>query len=1301
MADYNLHGLNPRDFQHLVQAIARQEISSGLVALGDGKDGARDMTINGPTRYPNQEAAWNGYLIVGCKFHQKQVDSAAANTWVLSQLEKELKKFVRKPKNKRPEYYLFVTNLALTPVEDVGGRDKVKNLYATYKDKLGLKGCGLWDYHDLRGFLDAHSSIRQAYGHLITAGDVLEEVLKFLKVQKKSFSTALHRFVQKEFLSDCIAKLQSAGDDPESRISLASVFIDLPFTFSSEEALLGAPPHRGEQLENVVQTLLEAGAGVLSRKSQDKDVSITRSSRYAIVGGPGQGKSTFGQYLCQLYRAALLKDYPRDQLETRVRDAIKELSVQAQQIGNLPVARRFPIRVELRLFSQALSTNPKLTLTEYIRADIERLSSSSLTIDDLTSWLSEFPTLLVLDGLDEVPPSSNRSEVMREVNALLIDLVSGNSDSLIVATTRPQSYSDEFKDLDFRHLYLTPLSSKQALEYGTKLAHARCGDDQHRRIELVKSLEKACSNPETSRLMQSPLQVTIMATLLEDTGEPPQQRYRLFYEYFRTIYKRETRRKLLNGVLSERQTDIEVIHAQAGFLMHAKGEGAAEEHYETATDMSDAQFRVVVQRRLTKQGLAAERATELSDRISDGTLQRLVFLVRPRVGHVQFDIASFREYMAAVELMNGPDETVRDRLNCIGWASYWRNVLLFAVGKCFNEREYLLDSFMTMCSCMNHHGYYKEYGVSDISSRAAESALWGSRLALDVLFDGSAKQFPILETDLTEKALLLVNLGDSAMCFKLASVYHEDQRELYQRTVNQVLSQIRIFQQLGAWYLLLGLAERGVVWAITRLDEVWPDSVDDRQTLFKRTLHLENSKWIATKRDEHSNELHPRYFERLRFRGSRVARRPGGTTHEALNLLYSAKRLIAENNSSLHDVFYRTSLIKCDAPSDVNKMLGKLRLTNRWQPLISVFRFWSNPCASTLANELEELARVWFLEDPWRPETPWPMASCLSMASSPEDLVKIAGKVALKEFGDIGDWREAERRWSRDGVTDVDIAACANGVELNSSIAHQGYPFSCSVFRDDNSDGVHSNTGLILAQIQSVNDSRLRGVFAARAIGNVLADDEPVEFTVENLQILLGMANDSLIDGLYIGSDQPPTGTKEAKRKLFESLSKYELWIDEERASANWYRAVYELFLEDTSSGMVLLPLLQQIASTGYYTPIPDTILDSALHSSDRIASSALLLLLASRTIDEERILDILARIQDSKIPVYQVTAMGGLHSHEREVELAYHLFTKAKRGFEEERALGLNSMVRYLQNLPSALLDQQRWAQLKLPEKV
>jgi hypothetical protein len=193
-----------------------------------------------------------------------------------------------------------------------------------------------------------------------------------------------------------------------------------------------------------------------------------------------------------------------------------------------------------------LANAPQLTLLQYLQSEIGRLGSATIRIEDLKDWLGSYPWLLVLDGLDEVPPSSNRQEVMRQLEHFQVDAASQNADILIVITTRPQSYSKEFPSDLFQHLYLMPLSPKQALDYGRRLAQARCSDDERRCDELVRSLEKACETEMTARLMQNPLQITIMATLLEETGEPPQQRYRLFAEYYRTIYGRETRRRLLD-----------------------------------------------------------------------------------------------------------------------------------------------------------------------------------------------------------------------------------------------------------------------------------------------------------------------------------------------------------------------------------------------------------------------------------------------------------------------------------------------------------------------------------------------------------------------------------------------------------------------------------------------------------------------------------------------------------------------------------------------------------------------------------
>ena len=66
-----------------------------------------------------------------------------------------------------------------------------------------------------------------------------------------------------------------------------------------------------------------------------------------LVGGPGQGKTTVSQYLCQLHRVALLRDRA-DHLDPQVRDVIDAVEVQSRAEGiATPSARRYPVRIEL------------------------------------------------------------------------------------------------------------------------------------------------------------------------------------------------------------------------------------------------------------------------------------------------------------------------------------------------------------------------------------------------------------------------------------------------------------------------------------------------------------------------------------------------------------------------------------------------------------------------------------------------------------------------------------------------------------------------------------------------------------------------------------------------------------------------------------------------------------------------------------------------------------------------------------------------------------------------------------------
>ena len=145
---------------------------------------------------------------------------------------------------------------------------------------------------------------------------------------------------------------------------------------------------RPEQLEGFVTLVLQAGAqpqdreSVTQRQTMDKNADAdppTHVGSLVLIGGPGQGKSTLGQFICQLYRAAILKDRPQIYLSYDCSDAISYIIRKWKIEGHeLPTARRFPVRVELKAFADELANEKCNSLLEYIAQKIDRRAAQSV-----------------------------------------------------------------------------------------------------------------------------------------------------------------------------------------------------------------------------------------------------------------------------------------------------------------------------------------------------------------------------------------------------------------------------------------------------------------------------------------------------------------------------------------------------------------------------------------------------------------------------------------------------------------------------------------------------------------------------------------------------------------------------------------------------------------------------------------------------------------------------------------------------------------------------------------------------------
>jgi hypothetical protein len=828
--------------------------------------------------------------------------------------------------------------------------------------------------------------------------------------------------------------------------------------------------------------------------------------------------------------------------------------------------------------------------------------------------------------------------------------------------------------------------------------------------------------------MQSPLQVTIMATLLEDTGEPPQQRYRLFAEYYRTIYKRETRRKLLGGVLTERQKDIDTIHALAGLMLQVAGEsgdGRAGSTSSRKVDsaLSDEQFRQLVRRRLEQIGISPARASELNARISDGSLQRLVFLVRPRVGWVQFDITSLKEFMAAEAIMNGSDEDVRERIKVIAPVSYWRNVFQFAAGKCFVEREHLLDNLVSVCAGLNESKSFESIIGDAVAGRAANATLWGSRLALDILADGTARQYPGYELLFARIALQLARLDDPESCARLASVYHDDLLGLYTEVIKDRLGQANFFSQVGGWNMLTNLADLGVSWALRMLEERWPVDVEAQETLLSYRGRRGHFAWAVAKVAGLAPKMPPRWFYYTvmneMFDPSDLPTE--GPWRILMREVHSRERVLdVPMRSAWSELIARISVTSMHSGPDLFNAIKTTEFFHAdWFPLISGARFGTCPNAKTLANELNWLADRWVPNTTfWTLPVPWPLAICLRHARTQDDLRAQAQAAEQGLLGDAKQWSSAEARWRSMGIIEADfLAPPTNNSPVSSAIAEAGFPFGvCNI----SIAGGYSSSQLSasIARLRAIENDELRCWLAS--------------VLLSQWEFPRGRPG-SRAGGLS------PAGFRELHSIAAKKLSKNprRFWLDNFLASApdklqgtewldlfDWLGQANDLslvdpprpelvedilhhFCSDPEGHKGLLRVIAEFAFDGIRCQIPKHALNLAKTWGPRYRDDAIGLALSRADLAEDEITALASEILSSDelaLAVWRALRMAATSSLRQSALFSLALIDLLRGGSKREsdaaeRARRL--LIEFLTRIPSSLHDPLVWTKLNLPARV
>ncbi|WP_328976502.1 hypothetical protein [Streptomyces canus] len=790
--DYDLTRLGSREFEHLTQALAIKILGAAVQTFGDGPDGGREAEFHGELTYPVPDPAgpWNGHGVLQAKFLQRPRGTTHDTAWFLNLVRAELRQWAN-PKSKRaragalPDYLLFCTNVVLSPDPESGGIDTFKRITQELIEELQLpiRDVRVWHFDQICRFLDIHPAIRQTYSGLTTAGDVLFRLCEIYEGTVGGLGELLANHSSKELLTDQWVRLGQAGEADNQRLPLAELAIDPTASYVTSDGT--------HKFAAVVQHIISHGDTVLSSKG-----SFKGPRHIALIGGPGQGKSTVGQILCQTYRAALLRD-ALDRLDDETKEILGTFIDEMQRIGlRMPAARRWPIRINLSEYADAVAGGEIVSILRYLSDGISR-RTPDITAGQLRSWLRTWPWLLVLDGLDEVASTPARDTVMERVNDFLQEAASVDADLLVVATSRPQGYREEFSPQRYSHMRLEPMAAEDAVSYAAQLAQLRHRGDPETAERVLRRLEEASEEELTARLMTTPLQVTIMAILLERRERVPQQRYRLFYDYYQAIYNREASKSGPTArLIDDHRNAINYLHERAGLILQAK----SEKDGESDASLSRIELFGIIEGHLRVEGFDETARSALATRMVDAAMRRLILLVPRKQDSVGFDVRSLQEFMAARAIVSEGSEEVGELLIATAAAAHWRNTWLLAAGQIFYERPNLRDRLVVL--------------LDEIQTENEISLFTkpGSSLAVGLLSDDVAAQAPRFLRALTKIALEMLEepldeIEATDLCEALWDVADSDvaSRRLIERAVDRNV-------EAGGYRAANTLATLGINW---------------------------------------------------------------------------------------------------------------------------------------------------------------------------------------------------------------------------------------------------------------------------------------------------------------------------------------------------------------------------------------------------------------------------------------------------------------------------------------------------------
>lgn len=1055
MESFDFTRMTALSFERLVRAFSFQLFGPPGIVYSSGPDGARDFTIEGKIR-GYESKGWTGYLVLQVKFCEKPLGKDNDISWLENQLQGELVKYTDEAAGlKRPDYYIIASNISLSGSDGnagkgkrrTGGYTKIANVFKKWQNDINLKDFDIWPAAKIVDLLISFPEVRQAYAAWVTPGDVLTAVLSQFQNSNIDFKKIINRSLMQAIRRDQYARLRDAGSVIDDPVRVSQVFIDLPLVYEEHADKTSLKNLVNFKPVTFVNMLVERAKERFDADPNEENYleqfKTTRpQNKIVIMGGPGQGKSTASMFLAQFFRASLLNFDRSAMVDTNVKSLIPEILARAKSEGvSANVVSRYPVFVSLPRFADAISqakeNQKKLpSLLIFIADEISETSDSDLTRDDLRKWLAAYPWIIILDGLDEVPPSGERQSVVNAIAAFQTEVIDQKADVLTLVTTRPQGYNNDLDKLHWEHWILQELPAERAIAYATALGEIRYPLDSYRREEILKAVSSATQKQATARLMISPLQVTIMYLIVDTGGSVPVARWNLFNEYFEILKKRERAKGSTNQkILELNWSHLGPIHQRAGLVLQTDSE-----HVGGALSYLDAdRFKLMLYSFLETEGFNHD---DLHHRVSELiklALQRLVLLCSREEGRISFDVRSLQEFMAASALTSGSDIDVENRLAHISALSHWRHTFLIAVSRCFADDKL-------------HHLRSRMVALPRVldSIVVEELAYSGPILSLEMLVDGIGSDQPKSRRLLAQHALELLAAGVDEYDDRISQIIDEQTVDIFKATLIKGVNSGGLNpRHLSSWRLLLSLAKKFPEKFLPIAEQNFPEAPSAVVEILSATTHPLPNTFLIKKSFDAILRCSAKEFSesillfRKRFKRHNKLANFGAGSYASLDFFSETENgllsigLLASEGRSV------ANLKVVSITGFPSKFTSILPSHSSWKYLKAVSIFSKAPSKSTLidifvliqsAEDYEEIRKL----DVY---VPWPVATIFKSLDNYLDLPRVVGEIAAGDFGDLVIWQDIESRWVANGFTLADLLKFGNaGLEI-SSFENIGLPY--------------------------------------------------------------------------------------------------------------------------------------------------------------------------------------------------------------------------------------------------------------------